>query len=255
MQPMNLPACDYKTIRVIGTTIGSGDPLAAVLKELPGNSIEIQQFHDTSNPILDGLRLVIRECIAQHSRMLILMPDVVFADGSIFNMRRYAFSKPVSVAFPHLRVNAEHFTKLCYFPIRPGQLVRMAQECAHQSQYDSYTHKDNGTLYGGIALTHVDDTVTTIIHYLPSVFFAWFDQTDLTHFMAASDFGAWDHTWNNHLANTGRFRVFGSSDLAFAAELTDIDRNRIQVVPGTKIEEDSRIGLPWMKCFVGVLNG
>jgi len=239
------------------TTAGNGGRLGGILSKAIGTVfINVEEFDiDDTSALIRHLRGVINGCIAARSRLLILMPDTIFADGSILNMRRYAMNKPVCVAAPHLRVNADQFIALkerIVYP--PRRLVDRALRCAHQSQACSYTQADHGTLYGGIALTKLDEHTTTIIHYLPTVYLACFDERDATHFQEAHDFGAWDHTWPNHLADVGRLRVFGSSDLFFAVELTEPGSNQVPVLAGSALEEDCRIGLPWLKCFVGELK-
>lgn len=264
LQSGNLPACGYSKIYVEGSTINATEPLPEILQSafasLPAEvTISSYSLHEMA--LLTGLKNVIRKCIERRTRMLLVMPDTIFANFGICNMRDYARGKPVSVAAPHLRVMTDSFSQELtgYFNISAtipsSDLVRMAMTHAHQSLLDSFSDRDNGTLTGGISMTRVDERLATIIHYLPTVYLAWFTESDAAFFNGVKFFGAWDHDWHNHLAHEGRFRVFGSSALFFAAELTDPAANRIKVEPGSRLEEHSTEGPDFMRCFVGAIHG
>jgi hypothetical protein len=263
MQDGNLPACGYNKIIVEGSSVGNSQALRDVLTQgfskLPVE-VRVMEFPAHEQALLSGLRQVIRLCMHRHTRLLLLMPDTIIANGGIFNMLTYCRDKPVSVAAPHLRVNADTFTatfdtRIFQHRMESSELVNLAMIHAHQSLSASYARRDNGTQRGGISLTYLSDRLTTIIHYLPTVYLAWFEESDAAFFDRAGFFGFWDHQWNQHLAAQGRLRVFGSSELFFAVELTRPDYNRISVVPGSRLEEHSEEGLLALKSFVGVLHG
>ena len=260
MQSGNLPACGYKHILIYGTTVGSSDPLRQVLSDgikLPSVEIWCVNYESGDAALLDGLRRAIQLCINHRTRMLLMMPDTIIANGGIFNMRQYARGKPVSVAAPHLRVTSAPFAYRDTFgTIEPRILVQFALgHPAHQATTDSYCDKDHGTLTGAISLTRISERLTTIIHYVPTVYLAWFTESDAAFFSRAPLFCEYDRSWDKHLESEGRLRVFGSSELFFAVELTDPDKNRIAVVPGSRLEEHSEFGCKNLKPFVGVLHG
>lgn len=264
LQPGNLPACGYSKIIVRGASVGPIEPLMRVLSEgfqgIPGVEFLVHDYGDHENALLQGFRDTIRFCIERKCRMLLAMPDTIFANGGIFNMRQYARGKPVSVAAAHLRVNANTATTgseagFLTSPVGAQELVGIAMRNAHQSQTESYAENDNGTLTGGISLTRISDRLRTCIHFLPTTYLAWFTESDAAFFNGVKFFGSIDHDWPRHLYNEGRFRVFGSSDLFFAVELTDPAANRIKVEPASRLEEDSTAGPDFMKCFVGALHG
>jgi len=257
LQPGNLPACGYSKIYVEGSGVGNTDELREILtKGFAGFPADVRcvEAANEYEAMLGGLKRVISLCLTRRSRMLLLMPDTVIAEGGIYHMREYARGNHVSVAAPHLRVNAPSF---CASPLpkrTAKSLVGLAFNHAHQSSQASHTARDNGTYKGGIAMQSLDLGLQTIIHFLPTVYLAAFTQSDLEFFQGAKDFGWWDHHWPAHLAKEGRLRVFGSSELFFAVELTDPERNRVEVRPNSAFEEDSDQGPFWMRCFVGALH-
>ncbi len=263
MQSGNLPACGYSKIYVEGSTLGDTGPLEAVLRDgfkpLPVD-VRVVSFPDHETALLSHLKHVIRLCIARQTRMLLVMPDTIIANGGIFNMREYVRGKPVSIAAPHLRVEALSFTSDFrslhdLWPFSSQALVFWAKAHPHQSLTNSYAHGCHGTYTGGISLTKITDRLTTILHFLPTIYLAWFVESDAAFFEGVKFFGSWDHDFGQHLYNEGRYRVFGSSELFFAVELTDREANKIAVVPGSQYEEDSIAGPSFLKCFVGALQG
>jgi hypothetical protein len=258
MQPGNLPACGYEQITVLASTVGDKSLLENILVQgfdpLPA-AIHVKAYPESPHHALaqlEHLRHVIRNCIESRRRMLLMMPDTIIANGGIFNMRQYARGKPVSVAAPHLRVTENPEQPV---PISSKELVNWAMAHPHQSLTDSFCDKDHGTLTGAISLTRITPQMTTIIHYVPTVYLAWFTESDAAFFGRAPLFCEYDRSWDKHLESEGRLRVFGSSELFFAVELTDPDKNRIVVVPGSKLEEHSEFGCKNLKPFVGVLHG
>lgn len=265
LQPGNVPACDWKRIIVRGASVGPIEPLMRVLSEgfqgITGVEFLVHDYGDHESALLQGFRDTIRFCIERKCRMLLAMPDTIFANGGIFNMRQYARGKPVSVASPHLRVDArrcvealQSFNGISAI-LYPRDLIRLAFWAPHQSQTESYAENDNGTLTGGISLTRISDRLTTFIHYLPTTFLAWFEESDFNFFSAMKFWGGIDHSWGAHLDREGRWRVVSDSDFFFAVELTDVAANRIVVVPGSRLEEHSTIGHLPLKTFVGTLKG
>lgn len=262
MQPGNLSACGYEKIYVHGSSAGATAELGKILHAgFAGLPVEISlvESGNEQGALLHALQGSIRCCITRRCRMLLMMPDTIIANGGIFNMRQYARGKPVSVAAPHLRVTSAPFSyrdENTFRTIEPRILVQFALgNHAHQATMDSYSDKDHGTLTGAISLTRITPQMTTIIHYVPTVYLAWFTESDAAFFSRAPLFCEYDRSWDKHLEAEGRLRVFGSSELFFAVELTDPDRNRIVVVPGSRLEEHSEFGCKQLKPFVGVLHG
>lgn len=264
LQPGNLPACDYKRIIVRGSTVGPVGPLMDVLSEaFKGYPAEFQitDYGTHDKALLGALRDTIRHCITTRTRMLLVIPDAIFANGSIFNMRQFVRGKPVCFAAPHLRVNSgdamdalESFNGISTI-LQPSDLVRLAFYAPHQSLTDSFNDRDNGTLTGGISLTRISDRLTTIIHHLPNIWMAWFTESDAAFFHAAQSFCAYDHHWGKHLDGEGRLRVVSDSSFFFAVELTDPAANRIQVRSGSELDERSEAGHSNLGAFVGTLKG
>lgn len=266
LQPGNLPACGWSKIVVRGSTIGPIEPLMRTLSEgfegIHGVEYLVSSFPNHESALLDGLRHTIRHCISTQTRMLLLMPDTIFSNGGIFNMRQYARRKPVSVAAPHLRViEAPLIDTAPRIPEGPlpilssQELVRYAMANPHQSLTDSFSDRDNGTRTGGISLTRISEKLTTIIHYLPTTYLAWFTESDADFFDKQPYFGSYDHYWLPHLGREGRLRVVSNSEFFFAVELTQPHLNRIPVHPNTSLEEHSEFGHLPLKAFVGTLHG
>lgn len=266
LQSGNLPACNWNRIIVRGSTVGPVGPLMGVLSEaFKGYPAEFQitDYGTHDNALLGALRDTIRHCITTQTRMLLVIPDAIFANGSIFNMRQYARGKPVCFAAPHLRVEVGPFIKsfdetrkISTIEGSPSDwLVRMAFDHPHQSLTGSFDDKDNGTLTGGISLTWISEELTTIIHYLPNIWLAWFTESDADFFNSATSFCAYDHHWGKHLDGEGRLRVISDSSFFFAVELTDPAANRIQVRPGSRLDERSEAGHSNLGAFVGTLKG
>jgi len=255
MQEGNLPACGWTRLIVRGSTIGPVEPLTEVLtKAFKGYPAEISvESHGSDREAtLGSLKGAIRHCIEQRCRLLLVMPDTLIANGGISNMRSYARGKPVSVAAPHLRVTAfpQHRKTL-----KAADLVSHALNSKpHQSVSDSFSDKDNGTRKGGISLTRINDHLTTIIHYLPTVYLAWFEESDAAFFDRAIAFRDWDHEWDAHLDREGRLRVVCDSEFFFAIELTEPGMNLIEITPESRLEEHSELGLLNLKSFVGTLR-
>jgi hypothetical protein len=178
------------------------------------------------NPSMDGLRETVLNAHARGTRFLTALPDFVFGNGSIGNMVSYARGKNVCVAGPHLRVNEDDF--MGHFGGRfksatNSELVFLTMRYMHNNTRDFFTDQPNASHFGGVAITHLSNGAYAMIHHLPNIFLAWITDSDADYFKNCMDRDCYDHDWPKIPVAEGRYRMIGSSDLFYMAELTGKD--------------------------------
>ncbi|HEX6827263.1 MAG TPA: hypothetical protein VF077_13170 [Nitrospiraceae bacterium] len=233
MQSGNLPACGLRRIYVDGfTKPGEEARLSeAIRSELGSLPIEIQvdpipQGLDKWKHDLHPLLNIIDRVLQRGTKMLAVMPDIGFGNGSIGNLFRYARGKNVCVSAPHLRVLPDCPIQ---WPMTNAELLRLAMKHPHQSQREAWVNKSRNGHMGGISLTPLTDRLTAMVHHLPTPFLSTMSVSDRDFFRQAPDMGSFDHRWPSLLMMEGRYRVIGSSELFFAVEITEAHNNHVEM--------------------------
>lgn len=159
------------------------------------------------------------ECYHAGASCLLALPDLIYGDGSLDVLLACGRPREVCVAMPHVRVDCRRWP----FP-EPGfsnqQLVDMAFANLHRSWAEAELGKAQSNSYkGGVSWQQLQHSMWAVQHRILTVFLANFTAGDL-----AAD-NRWDHGWPARLVAEQRQRVIGSSDAAFAVELTEPDTN------------------------------
>ncbi len=244
MLPGNLPklGLDRIYVDVMGVHHEWENTQRVFREQLHGLPVEIRQIGmpRADRNIADGIRDCMNACIQRQTRMLLAMPDTIIGPGSLANIFNYAKGKPVCVAAAHVRVNEDRFfADFPHWKLWPfnRDLCRAAFQIDAVNICD--TNKDNVTDVGAIAWTQINDDTRLMLHYVPTVYLAWFTQSDVNWWQQVNekgffDFGKWDHLWPTLLMNERRFRVVGSTNIFFAVELESAQRsNSLHPRPGT----------------------
>jgi hypothetical protein len=71
-----------------------------------------------------------------------------------------------------------------------------------------------------VAWQFLTPSLVGVQHRLPTVYLANFNEADLFYFKAKNEFSIWDTQWTTMLMKSQRLRYIGSSDGAFACEIT-----------------------------------
>lgn len=240
MFPGNLPSVDVDKIFV--DVLGPGPAeyqanAAIVEKGLHGLPIELR--HVNHQDLALGFRDAMHFAIQRDTRLLLMMPDTMYAPFSVGNIWRYAKGKNVVMSGLYVRNNEEVFKQR--FPnwqLWPSHsdFVRNSFEIGALNICD--THQDNCTDIGGVAWTKISEDTRLCVHYLPSAYLFSFMPDDEIWWTAHPEFGNIDHVWPSQLITERRWRVVGSTDVFYAVELESAARSgAMQPTPGSKGNE------------------
>lgn len=177
----------------------------------------------TPDLMIWALRAASAKACQSKARMLVAMPDVIFGNGSIGNLLKYASGKSVSLACAHLRINEEDFVGFYKDSIPTfsnPELVDLAFQFPHQNTEASWLGGQNASHISGLTLTRISDSLVALTHRLPTIYLTHFTGDDVDYFHRSAGMSCWDHDWPSTLLD-GRLRFIGSSDLFFAVELTE----------------------------------
>ncbi len=186
----------------------------------------------------DYLYAEMQTCIDQDATFLFALPDYVFGDGTIPNLKACMIEKGLCLAVPNTRVLPQTMD-LFKQPRTNAELVTIAfdPQYIHQTWKDAEFGKPTSdTFYGGVLWQEIEPGLITVMHRLPSSYMCSFLQSDIDFFKKQLSFSAWDHVWGASLVEAGRQRFIGSSDVAFITEITEADRN---CAPVTKVSPKS----------------
>jgi|SRR5579863_3907002 len=178
----------------------------------------------------------VNECwkaISEGAALMFIGADAFYGNGSIRNMATYCRKPGIVTGGISLRVRRDPFLQLLgrfreAFGNRPVSNARLV-DMSLQTQLDILQECDvdsdtNASFQIGTSLRRVaPDLLTAIIHN-HSPFMFWPQESDV-YFLETKCYGGknmetLDHLWPSQLVTQRRWRLFASTDLFFAAELT-----------------------------------
>lgn len=262
LQPGNLPAIPNKLAHLFVTDEASKneieDRLVGPLQRALGKRYSHEYFLTSGRDMGgEGMRDCIGKCVADGAQMMLLPPDMFFANGSLGNLVRYVGERDFCVAGLHVRVDKEKFLLayerlLAPRTISAPELVDLSFACAHPClsqafcdpglKHDGSQQPDFSNCYvGGIYLQRLAPGLTSCIHRLPTTYLCTLvsHDADLFKKLNKCSWGRYDWRWPENLINEGRFKFLAASDLFFGVELTDA------AVPGPPMERR-----PWNDEFM-----
>ncbi len=159
---------------------------------------------------------VLRDCIASGRPLLMAPPDTIFSDGTIPTLLNMGQDRGACISFAHVRVLPGFLDDL-----DKDRMVSRAWEYLHPNWVEAEAClPQSGSFYSGLSWRFLSDKLIGVQHRLPTVFYANFTPSDFGAF-STGPLNAWDTYWPSSLFEQGRLRYVGSSDAAFAVELTE----------------------------------
>lgn len=205
---------------------------------LPEVTVKCRSKTDLRNyidPVQAAAILLIENCIKKEKRLIMAPPDTIWGDGSVEGIVKVGRERGTCVVVPHIRVLPSIMSEGITPYLSNAELVALAfkkdengkYEYMHRSWTDAEVgHPLQNSFVGGVDWQKIDEGLYEVRHRLPTVYLADFLEEDLNYFKSAISFGGWDHTWpGDVLMRKGRQRFVGSSDIAFMAEITEMDKN------------------------------
>lgn len=180
----------------------------------------------------DYTHITQHHCIIHHGRlcaeskkaMFVAPPDTIFGEGSLESLFAYGEAPGTCVSMVHMRVNSA-INQSWAEPVSNPKLVSLAFQNMHPTwTYADMTLRKTNSKIAGVAWRKISGKLWLCQHRLPTCYLANINQSDLD-WMNRHRPGLWDHGWPEKLVNEQRHRYLGSSDAAFAVELTDMNAN------------------------------
>ncbi|TFH47466.1 MAG: hypothetical protein E4H01_08300 [Lysobacterales bacterium] len=157
----------------------------------------------------------------------VLLPvpgDLIFGDGSIASLLRMLESgKNRAIAVSHVRVDPSKFEPLFTgATLSNAELVSLAIKTMNDQQMAcKLPQGKDRTWMTGISWGEVGPNLYSATYHLPSICAIVPLREDVTWYEKnPKSLGAWDHEFPSTLIEPDRYRLIGSSDAAFAVELS-----------------------------------
>tara|TARA_B100001123_G_scaffold391902_1_gene470626 strand:+ start:511 stop:1590 length:1080 start_codon:yes stop_codon:yes gene_type:complete len=152
-------------------------------------------------------------------------PDHSYSDGSISNVISMMDSDDCCIAAPIFRVDEDSFKKQIQsndgLLISHNDFINISIKCFHKSLIKSFVEETaNNSWLTGISIKQLQNKNLLVTDIVPNVFAARMNKSDIKFFQNKS-YNAFDMSWPSKLLIEKRLRIVPSSDIFFAAELTD----------------------------------
>lgn len=181
--------------------------------------------HEKPDPYAPFLEHI-KRCLEEDAVSLILTPDMIHSDGSFETALKVLGTDSGAVCYPHMRVVPDILPHIPTLDGEAASLVKLALKHPHPSwTFANEEAYASNTWLGGIGWQKISDKIYAVQHFLPCPFVARYNSRDLEFFEKAKMFRVIDHDWASMLMEDQRLKVLGSSDLAFAVEVTKLMDN------------------------------
>ena len=129
------------------------------------------------------------------------------------------------IAAPIFRVDEDSFKKQIQsndgLLISHNDFINISIKCFHKSLIKSFVEETaNNSWLTGISIKQLQNKNLLVTDIVPNVFAARMNKSDIKFFQNKS-YNAFDMSWPSKLLIEKRLRIVPSSDIFFAAELTD----------------------------------
>lgn len=176
------------------------------------------------------LAQAINHCLrdsAEHGdTMIVCPPDTIFSEGTLETFISLAIEPKLIISFPPVRVLPSFMDEFSGEPADSASLVSLAWKHLHSTWRDANIKLPRTNSFaGGVSWRKISDKLITVTHLLPTPFYIDPHPSDAEWFRQFGYPGAFDHIWPAKLVEEGRQRYIGSSDAAFAVEITEHDKN------------------------------
>jgi len=185
-------------------------------------NISVMELDDI---LIKSRNIVIVECKKEKSALIMAMSDFYFGNSSLLNLVKIGLESNSCIAGMHLRVNDDDFIKAISSlnQISNSELVDLSMKYKHQNTTASFHGAPTG-----FKITQLNNYEFIVEHRLPNVWFANFTKKDYLYFKERP-FQAWDHQWPTSLIFESRYKVIGSTDIFYVAELTENDSHIVEL--------------------------
>lgn len=183
--------------------------------------------------LLEKVCLTMQRCVDNGELFCLVMPDIIYGDGSWTNMIALAQRPTVCVTAPHMRVLPsildDHSLGMDWIyegPLTNRHLFCRALRYAHPTWTDAEITKSPGSQFvGGVVWEQTSTGMYLVQHRIPNCWVGNIMQSDVDFMRVRDGFGMYDHDWPRKLVTEERSRVIGSSDAAFMVEITPANDN------------------------------
>lgn len=189
---------------------------------------------DANDTQRDAFIEEIKICVQTNATMVVVSPDNFWGNGSLQNVLAFMGDQDVCVGIPHMRVTKKSFLhELPDWEISNSELVSLSMLTMHPSWKECDVSGERvNTFYAGISMNRISTELYAVTHLMPTCFVCRFNAADYSFFAERKGArGLFDHHWPASLVRSGRYRVIGSSDAAFIAELTPAETHNTPLAP------------------------
>lgn len=178
--------------------------------------------HSVYENFMEMLRIETMNCEDRSAYFFMAPPDVIWSKWSLYNLAGMIEHLNCGISVPHFRVASDF---RCLYPIESQDLLSQAMAQAHSTFLESFDTAPENQCHFGYSLRWVNRNILTMRHNIPSIAMIKLNQFDYEAFEEYAKHidpvTQWDRAFINKLIIEGRFKIVGSSDMAFCVELTE----------------------------------
>jgi len=196
------------------------------------------EFNDQARDLMSNFFIhILNDSIENNALVLLAQPDLIFSNGSVFNMVTLSEEKGVSIAAPSARISFEYAIESNDDLIFEAEdLTSFITRYPHKSLKFAYEDDSTNATLGGISTKKILGGLA-VIHNLPPVFLCNPTKSDLNFFKRRPSFNIIDKVWPDMLFRQSRLKIIGSSDIATIVELTKDDEKNIETSSDMRLND------------------
>jgi hypothetical protein len=193
---------------------------------------EIEPITNGGITLAAVMREFIMDCAAEGDPFLVCPPDTIFGEQSLETIVAMSREPHSVVSVAPVRVNPTFMDGFDGEPMSNARMVSRAWQHLHPTWRDANIRNPKiNSFIGGVSWKQTADNLYSVTHLLPTPFLIHPHPSDSEWFRLYGGPGTFDHHWPAKIVDEGRQRFIGSSDGAFAVEITNENENLPPMYP------------------------
>jgi len=194
--------------------------------------VKPNKISDKNDILMEAYVKHLDKCYEENAWLVHTPPDMIYGNHSLGNAMQLVEGKDICLAIPYPRVEMDLVVEDHKFNrfaagediFENDELVDFAFKYGHAVLLKAFDHEEENNTRQGLSIRAIGDNSYAVVMSMPGPVVASIKKEDVNFFKYCPSFNHIDKLWSRMLVRKNRIKTVGSSDFAFAVELTKLKK-------------------------------